>query len=76
VTDEHEGRVRQADAAARSLEERDAGLTLEHGELLGDRGRRVLQRLRHGGDRPALVKLVEQAEPVEIEQEAMLLNTD
>ena len=43
------------------------GLALEHRELLGDGGRRELQRVGDGGDRAARVQLVQQAQPAEVE---------
>ena len=75
VTDEHERGVRQPHAAPRPLQELNPGLALEHRELLRDGGRRVLQRLRHRRDRAALVELVQQPQPAEVEHQAMLLNT-
>ena len=67
VADEHERGVGQPDAAAGRLEQRDARLALEHGELLGDRRRRELQRVGDRGDRPARVELAEEAEPAKVE---------
>src|SRR4029077_16492053 len=67
MLDEDERGVGQADAAARTLEQRHAGLALEDRELLADRGGRELQRVGDRGDRAALVELAEQAQPAEIE---------
>ena len=67
MTHEHEGRIGQAHPAPCTLEQRHARLALEHRELLGDRRRRELKRVGNGGDRPARVQLVEQAEPVQVE---------
>jgi hypothetical protein len=64
---EHERGVGQPHAAAGALEQRDAGLALEHRELLGDRRRRELQRVGDRGDRSALAQLAQQAEAAEME---------
>ena len=57
VLDQHERGVGEPDAAARALEQRDAGLAFEDRELLGDGRRRELQRVGDRGDRPALAQL-------------------
>ena len=67
VADEDERGVGQADAAAGPLEQRHARLALEHGELLGDGGRRELQRVGDRGDGAARVQLVQQSQAAEIE---------
>ena len=67
VADEHERRVGQPHAAAGRLEQRQPGLALEHGELLGDGGGRELERVGDGGDRAAGVQLVQEAQPPEVE---------
>ena len=67
VADQDERRVGQADAAPRPLEQRHAGLALEHRELLRDGRGRELQRVGDGGDRPPLVQLVQQAQAAEVE---------
>ena len=67
VPGEHDRRVGEPDAPAGLLQQRHAGLPLEHRELLGDRRRRVAQRVRHGRDRAAGVQLVEQAQPAQVE---------
>ena len=76
VPDEHERGVGQAHAAARRLEQLDAGLALEHGQLLRDGRGRELQGVGDRGDRAAGVQLVQQPQPVQVERhaEAMLLN--
>ena len=66
VADQDERGVGQADAAPRPLEQRHARLALEHRELLRDGRRRELERIRDGGDRPALVQLVEQPQPAQV----------
>ena len=74
-SDEHQRRVGQAHAAPGALEQPHAGLALEHRELLGDGGRRELERVGDGGDRPALVQLAQQAQAAEVEHRAgTLLN--
>ena len=67
VADEDDRGVGQAHAAACPLQQRHARLALEHRELLGDGRGRELQRVGHGGDRAALVQLVQQAEAAEVE---------
>ena len=67
VLDERERRVGQAHAAAGALEQRHAGLALEHRQLLGDRRGRELQRVGDRGDRPAVVQLAQQADAAEVE---------
>ena len=74
VTDQHERRVGQTDAAARALKQAHTGLALEHRELLGDGRGRELQRVGDRGDRPALLELVQQAQAAEVEHQAMLLS--
>ena len=75
VLDEHERRVGQPDAAPGALEQPDAGLALEHRELLGDRRGRELERVGDRGDRPALVQLAQQPQAAEVEhREATLPN--
>ncbi len=49
------------------LEQRHPGLPLERGELLGDRGRRVGERLGGRGDRAAAGQFEQQAEPVHVD---------
>jgi hypothetical protein len=51
----------EPDAPPDPLDQPGARLRLEHGELLGHRGRAEVQCLRHRRDRPAPVQLVQQA---------------
>ena len=67
VIGQHQRRVREAHAAAGSLEQPHAGLALENGELLRDGRRRELQGVGHRGDRAALPQLAQQAEAPELE---------
>ena len=67
MTDQDERGVGQPDASSGGLQQRHARLALEHGELLGDGRRRVLQRLGDRGDRAAGVQLVQQAQAAEVE---------
>ena len=57
----------QAPAAAVPLEQRDAGLALERGELLGDRGGGVAERVGGGRDRAAGGELAQDAEAADVE---------
>ena len=67
VLDEHQRRIGQPHPAAGALEQRHAGLALQHRELLGDRRGREAQRLGDRGDRPALVQLAQQPESAQVE---------
>ena len=58
---------REAAAAAVALEQRDAGLALERGELLGDRRGGVAERVGGGRDRPAGGELAQDAEAADVE---------
>ena len=60
VRDEQVGLGGEPDPAAGSLEEAHSGLLLQCGELLGDRGRAVGQRLGHGGYGASTTELAEQ----------------
>ena len=60
VLHQHEGGVGQAHAAPGSLEQRHADLALQHRELLRDGRGRELERVRNGGDGPALAQLAQQ----------------
>ena len=71
---EDERRVGQTHSPPRPLEQRHARLPLEHGELLRDGRGRELERVGDGGDRPALVQLVQQAQAAQIEHVAILMN--
>ena len=59
--------------AAGLLEQRDAGLALEHGELLRHRRGRELERVRHRRDGAALVQLAEQAKAAKVEHDEAML---
>jgi hypothetical protein len=67
VPDEHERRVREPHAPPGALEQGDADLALERREPLRDGRRGELQRVGHGGDRPALVQLAQQAQSAQVE---------
>ena len=67
VPDEHERRIGQAGAAAGPLQQRHAGLPLEHRELLGDGRRRVLERVGDRRDRAPVVQFAQQAEAAKVE---------
>ena len=67
VVDQHERGVGQAHPSPRALQQRHAGLALEHRELLRDGRGRELKRVRDGGDRPAVVQLAQQAQSPELE---------
>lgn len=76
VADEDERGIGQPHPSPGPFEERDARLALEHPELLRDGRRREPQRVGHGGDRPARVQLVQEAQPVEVEHsQVTLLNS-
>ena len=68
VPDEHERGIGEPHAAARRLEQRHAGLALEHRQLLRHGRGRELQRVGHGGDRAARVQLVQEPQPVQVER--------
>ena len=67
VLDQRAARVGQAHAARVALDERRAGLALEGGDLLGDRGLRVGQRVGGGGERPACGDLSQHAHSADVE---------
>ena len=66
--DEPAAGLGQPDAAAVAVEQRDAGLALERGELLGDRRGRERERSRGGRDRPALGDLAQHAHAADVER--------
>jgi hypothetical protein len=75
VVHQHKCRVGEAHAAPGPLQQRHAGLALEHGELLRHRRRGELERVGDRRDRPPLVQLAQEAEAAERQhREAMLLN--
>ena len=67
VPDQDPPGVGELDVAADALQQGCPDLALEHGELLGDRARRVAECLRRGPHRVPGLELTEQPEPVEIE---------
>ena len=68
VGDERARGVGQPDAAAVALEQRDADLALERGELLRDRRRREREGLGGRRDRPAGGELSEDTQASDVEQ--------
>ena len=54
-------------APSLALEQRDADLALERGEVLGDRGGRVAERLGRGGDGAALGELAQHVQAADVE---------
>ena len=62
VAHQHQRGVGQPDAPACRLEQLDARLAFQHGELLRDGRRSELQGVGHGGDRAPGVQLVQQAQ--------------
>ena len=56
------------DAARRAVEQRRAGLALEHGQLLRDRRRRQPDRAGRGGDRAAQADLAQQPQAADVER--------
>ena len=67
VLDEQPPGVGEPERAAGALEQRRAGLALEHGQLLGDRAGRVVERAGGGVDGSAGVELAQQAEAAQVE---------
>ena len=67
VRGQDERRVGQAHAAPGALDQRDAGLALEHRELLRDRRGRELERVGDCGDRAALAQLAQQAQAAKLQ---------
>ena len=67
VLDQRATGVGQAHAARVALDERRAGLALEGGDLLGDRGLRVGQRVGGGGEGAARGDLAQHAHSADIE---------
>ena len=75
MANQDEPGVGEAHAPAGALEQRNAGLALEHRELLRHRRGRELQGVGDRGDGPALVQLAEQAQSAELQHgEAILMN--
>ena len=63
---EQPARVCQPHAATSLLQKAEPGLLFQDGELLGDRGRRVVQRGRDRAERAALLELAEHPKPAKI----------
>jgi hypothetical protein len=63
----------QADAAADPLEELDAHLLLEAGELLGDGRRRVVERVGDRSDRAPMLELAQEPEAIRVEDHSCQL---
>ena len=76
VADEHLGRAGQPHAAAVALDHRLADLALERGELLGDRGRREVQRVGGRGQRPLLGDLAQDAQAAGVDHAGMLTDRE
>jgi hypothetical protein len=72
VLEQHVRRAREPDGAARGLDERDADLALERGELLGDGGRGEVQGVGRRGDRAAVGDLPEGADTAQVDHVAIL----
>ena len=62
MLDQHARGVREAHAAPGALEQPHAGLAFQQRELLGDGAGRELERVGDGGDRAALVELLEETQ--------------
>lgn len=62
----------EGDPAAGAFQERDAGLPLQRGELLGDRGRRVGVRLGDGGDGAEPGQVPQQAQAADVNHQLSL----
>ncbi len=67
VRDEDLGLRGQPDPAPHGFQQRDPGLLLQDRQLLRDRRRAVGEGLGHGGERPAVLQLAQQPEPVEVQ---------
>ena len=67
VLDQHERGIGQPHAAAGGLEQRRAGLALEHPELLRDGRRAVGERVGDRADRAEALQLVQETEAAEVE---------
>ena len=65
-------RLREPDAAARPLDERDTALALEHGDLLGHGRGREAERLGGAGDASAQRDLAQEPEAADVEHAATL----
>jgi hypothetical protein len=67
VADEPAAGLRELHSAPDALDQPHAGVALERGELLGDRRRRVGERLGDGGDGAARGELAQQAQATDVE---------
>ena len=67
VLDERAAGVGEAHAAAAAVDERGAGLLLERGDLLGDGGLGVGERLGRGGERAVLGDRLEDPQLFDVE---------
>ena len=76
VADEHLGGAGEAHAAAVALEHGLADLALERGELLGDGGRREVQRVGGGRERPLLGDLAQDAQAAGVDHAAILTDPE
>ena len=74
VADEHLGGACEPHAAPVALHDRLADLALERGELLGDRGRREVERVGGGRERAVLGDLAQHAQAAGIDHVAKLTN--
>ena len=73
MLDERAARVGQPDAACAALDEPRPGLALERGDLLGDGGLRVGQRLGGGGEGATGRDLAQDPHAADVEHEAQLI---
>jgi hypothetical protein len=67
VIDQDAGGIGQPHAASGALEQRYTGLALQHRQLLGHGGGRVLQRVGDRRDRSPGIELVQETQPPEVE---------
>ena len=72
VVDERAARVGQADSAAGAVHERGAGGLLESGDLLGDRGLGVGERLGGGGEGAVLGDRLEDPQLLDVQHNPSL----
>jgi len=76
VPDQNLGLGSQHDPASDAAQQRHAHLALQLTELLGHRGRRLMQRRRHLGDRASVVKLAQQREATHVQHDKPSENTN
>jgi hypothetical protein len=72
VAEERSAGVGEADAAGGAVHQLGPCLALERGDLLGDRGLRVAQRLGRSGERAALGNLLQHPQVLQIEHNGIL----